>query len=171
MKVKNPTITLGRSLFTAAIVLGSAVFVLAADTPATSAKRTDNSQKTARLFRDIKADAAQVQAAAAHLDGMARSSGATWLEYDRQWNEIKPAVERMEMNLARLETMRATISPMERKDLDDSKLLIEEIQNRTHQLRALLDHQGVQATDAKFKVYARNLRSESSKLEKAVPIS
>lgn len=164
----NHAITLGRFVCTAALTLSSAAWALAADT---SAKSTDDSHKAAQLFRDIKADAAQVRAAAAHLGELAGGPGATWLEYDRQWNEMKPSVERMQMHLATLDAMQAAISPIERKDLDQCKLLIEEIQSRTHQLRALLDNPGMHITDAKFKVYARSLTSDSRKLEKAVPLS
>ena len=73
--------------------------------------------------------------------------------------------------LARLETMQAAISPAEGKELDQSKVLIGEIQSRTHQLRTLLDQPGVQTNDTKFKAYARSLRSEASKLERSVAVS
>jgi len=163
----NHTITVGRFVCTAALALSSTVWALAADT---SAKSTGDSRKAARLFQDIKADAIQVRAAAAHLDELAGSPRATWLEYDRQWNEIKPSVERMQIQLAHLDAMQAAMSPAERKDLDQCKLLIDEIQSRTHQLRALLDNPGAHAGDAKFKTCARRLKSESVKLEKAVTI-
>lgn len=140
--------------------------------PAASSGQTKNeSQETARLLRDVRADAMQVRSAAAQLDHLTRSPGAQWVEYDRQWNEIKPPVEDMQMKLARLETMHAAISPAERQELAQSKLLIQEIQSRTHELRALLDKPGVQTKDAHFDRYARYLRSEAAKLEKITAAS
>lgn len=155
-------------LWLGTVLLGSAVLTQAA--PPT-AKVQDQSTKVARLFRDIREDAVQVHSAAARLDASTKSPNATWLDYDRQWNEIKPSVEDMQMKLARLETMQAAISPAERKELDQSKLMIEEIQGRTHQLRVLLDKPGVQTNDAEFKTYARGLRNEAGQLERTAAAS
>jgi hypothetical protein len=151
-----------------AMWLGSAVWSSAA---ATSGKVTDESQKAARLLRDIQADSVQVRAAAARLYHMTASSNAAWIDYDRQWNEIKPFVEDMQIKLDRLENMQATISPAERKAVDQSKLLVQEIRSRTRGLRTLLDKPGVQPTDARFKAYARSLRNEAVKLETTSKVS
>jgi hypothetical protein len=159
---------LGASLGTVTLLLGTVVSAQAA-TP--SAKTTDESQKAAQLLRDIKADAMQVQSAASRLDGLTKTSGATWLEYDRQWNEIKPAQEDMEMKMWRLERMQANISPAERQKLDQAKPMIGEIQLRTHELRTLLDQPGVQTSNVKFKTYARGLRNNASKLERSASAS
>lgn len=142
-----------------------------AQTAASSSPTKNESQETARLLRDVRADAMQVRSAAAQLDQLTRSAGAQWVEYDRQWNIIKPPVEDMQMKIARLETMHATISPAERQELDQSKQLIQEIQSRTHELRALLDKPGVQTNDTHFDQYARYLRSEAAKLEKITAVS
>ncbi len=151
-----------------AILAGSA---LALEAASTSTNIGDQSKQAARLLRDIKTDAAQVRSAAARWDSLAESSGAKWMDYDRQWNEIKPSVENMQTKLARLETMQSALSPAERTELDQTKPLIAEVQSRTHQLLTLLDKPGVQTTDAKFKTYARSLRSEAGKLEKLAPAS
>jgi hypothetical protein len=153
---------------TMTMLLGSAVLAQAAPP---SAKAGDEPQKAARLLRDIKADAMQVRSAATRLESLTKSSSAKWLDYDRQWNEIKPPVEDMQIKLARLETMQAAISPAERAKLDQSKLLVPEIQTRTRELRTLLDKSGVQTNDAKFKAYARSLRTEAGKLENTAPAS
>ena len=108
----------------------------------------------------------QVRSAATRLDSLTTNPGAKWLDYDRQWNEIKPSVEDMQMKLARLEAMRAEISPSEQAELDLSQRLINEIQSRTHELRMLLDQPRVQTSDPRFKAYARSLRNEAQKLEK-----
>lgn len=151
-----------------AMLLGSAFALEAAST---STNVGDQSKEAARLLRDIKADAVQVRSAAAHWDSLAASSGAKWIDYDRQWNEIKPSVEDMQMKLARLERIQSALSPAERTELDQSKPAVAEIQSRTHQLLTLLDKPGVQTTNAKFKTYARSLRNEAGKIEKLTPAS
>jgi hypothetical protein len=138
---------------------------------ATTGKADDQSRSAARLLRDIRADSVHIRAAAARLYTLTESSSSKWLDYDRQWNAIKPSVEDMQMKLARLETMQASISPALSKDLDQSKMLIQEIQSRTRQLRALLDTPGVQPNDVKFKVYSRGLRSEAARLITTVTAS
>ena len=90
-----------------------------------------------RLLREIKVDAEQVQSAASRLDGLTKSSSATWVD-DRQWNEIKSAEEDMQIKLWHLERIQAAMSSAERKQLDQSKPMIEQIETRTHELRLLL---------------------------------
>ena len=153
----------GLWLGTMTMLLGSMAVVQAASS---SAKVGDEAQKTARLFRDIRADAVKVRSAAMRLDTLTDNRGSKWLDYDGQWNAIMPSVEDMQMKLARLETMQAGISPAERAELDQNKRLVEEIQSRTHQLRMLLDKSGVQTSDPRFKTYSRSLRNEAQKLEK-----
>ncbi len=151
------------------MLLGSVVSIQAASTASSSNNGADSSKRATRLLRQIKADALAVRSAAAQLDSLTEGSSARWLDYDRQWNEIKPSVEDMQMKLARLETMQSALSPAERTDLNQIKPLIGEIQSRTHQFITLLDIPGVQTGDAKFKTYARSLRSEADKLEKLTP--
>jgi hypothetical protein len=138
---------------------------------ASTATNVTQSSKPERLMREIKADAAQVQSVAARMDKLAENSTPTWIDYDRQWNEIKPSVEDMQMKVVRLEAMQSSLTPAERKELDQSKLLVGEIQSRTHQFLTLLDTPGIQTTDAKFKTYARSLRNEAGSLEKLAPAS
>jgi len=153
----------GLWLGTMTMLLGSRAVVQAASS---STKVGDESKKAARLFRDIRADAVKVRSAAARLDTLSANPASKWLDYDRQWNEIKPSAEDMQMKLARLEKMQAAISPAEQAELDQSKSLIVEIQSRTHQLRMLLDKPGVQTSDPRFKTYSRSLKNEAQKLEK-----
>jgi hypothetical protein len=153
----------GLWLGTMTMLLESMAVVQAASSPA---KVGDESKKATRLFRDIRADAVKVQSAAARLDTLSASPASKWLDYDRQWNEIMPSVEDMQMKLARLEKMQAAISPAEQAELDQSKSLIVEIQSRTHELRTLLDRPGGQTSDPRFKTYSRSLRNEAQKLEK-----
>jgi len=153
----------GLWLGTITMLLGSMAVVQGASS---SGKVGDESKKATQLFRDIRVDAVKVRSAAARLDTLTVNPGSKWLDYDRQWNEIMPSVEDMQMKLAHLERMQAAISPAEHAELDQSKRLIEEIQSRTHQLRVLLDKPGVQTSDPRFKTYSRSLRNEAQKLEK-----
>jgi hypothetical protein len=150
---------------------GSVAVVQAASPSSTSssASGVDGSQKAARLLRDIKADALEVRSAAAHFDSLAESAGAKWIDYDRQWNEIKPPVEDMQIKLRLLEAKQSALSPAQRTELDQSKLLIEKIQSTTHQFFTLLETSGVQTSDVRFKTYARSLRNEADKIEKLTP--
>lgn len=161
-----------KTTYVAAMLLGS-VFLACAASPTTTAAAAKGADqpKAARYLRDIRADAAQIQSTAAHLDELAASTGATWIEYDREWNLIKPSVEDMQLKLARLETMQSALSPAERAEVDQSKPLVGEIQNRTHQFLTLLDTPGVQTSDTKFKAYASSLKNDAGKLEKLVPAS
>jgi len=133
---------------------------------APSATNGNSSQKAARILVGIKVDATQVRSAAARLDDLTKSANAQWLDYDRQWNELQPSVERMQIKLERLEAMQNSLSPSESNELGQYKVLIQEIQGRARELRALLDKPGVQMNDVKFKTYARGLLSETGKLEK-----
>ena len=158
----------GLTIGAATILLGTAAL---ARTGSPSTKSADEPRIAARLLRDIKTDAVQVQSAASELEHLTRNSGATWLEYDRQWNEIKPAQEDMDIKLWRLESMQAKLSPAEREELEKTKPMIERIQSRTRELRALLDKPGVSTTDSTFKVDAVGLRNDARNLENAASAS
>jgi hypothetical protein len=161
-----------KSTLIVAMLLGLGFLACAASpaTTAAAAKEADQ-PKAVRYLRDIRADAAQIQSSAAHLNELAASSGATWIEYDRQWNLIDPVVEDMKIKLARLETMQSALSPAERTEVDQSKPLVGEIQSRTRQFLTLLDTPGVQTSDGKFKACASSLKNDAGKLEKLVPAS
>jgi hypothetical protein len=149
-------------------LLGSALALQAAST---STNVGDQSKQASRLLREIKADAVQIRSDAARLNTMAANSNTTWMDYDHQWNVMKPCVEDMQMKLARLERIQSSLSPAERTDLDQMKPLVGEIQSRTHEFLMLLDKPGVQTSDARFKTYASSLRNEAGKLQTIVPAS
>jgi hypothetical protein len=124
-----------------------------------------------RLLREIKGDAVRVRSAAAQLDQLAEGSNAKWIDYDRQWNEIKPPVEDIQMKVARLAAMQASLTPAQRAELNQIKPLIGELQSRTEQFLKVLDTRGVPTSDARFKSYARSLRNDADKIEKIAPAS
>jgi len=143
--------------------------LMGASTAPSSANAT--TQKPVQLLRQIKTDAMQVRSAAARLDYLAEGSNATWIAYDQQWNEIKPPVEDIQMKLARLEGMQASLTDAQRAELNQIKPLIGEINSRSEKFLTLLDTPGVQTSDAKFKTYTRSLKDAANKLEKTAAAS
>ncbi len=154
------------------MLFGSAIVVQAASSSTPSrVNGIDRSKQSARLLREIKADAEAVRSGATHLDNLAESASAKWSDFDRQWNEMAPSVEDMQIKLARLETMQSALTPAERTEVDRTKPLVQAIQSRTNRFLTLLDTPGVPTTDAKFKAYARSLRNEANQIEKLVPVA
>lgn len=147
----------------AVLVFASSALLLAA--PVT-AKTANQSQEGLRLLHDIHVDAMQIQTAARHLESLTSTPSPKWLQFDEQWNEIKPPVEDMDIRIARLEKIQSSLSPAQRADLDQSKMLANQIRTRTRELRNLLDKPGVSTSDKMFRTYARDLTSESNKLAK-----
>ena len=158
-----------KQLVNASCVLATVLLFSAGtvSTQAASLKAEDQHRDAAGLLREIKADAAQVRSAAMRLNALTRASNVKWLEYDKQWNEIKPAVEDMDMKLTRLERMQSALAPAERDDMNKCRPLIQEIRSDTHELRTLLDQPGVQLTDKNFHAEARGLLREAVELEQA----
>ncbi|HEY1758829.1 MAG TPA: hypothetical protein VGG72_25880 [Bryobacteraceae bacterium] len=147
-----------------AMLLTSAVAVQAAS-PSTTPSSND-SQKAARLLREIKADDTAVRAGAARLDALAENSNSQWSDYDHEWNVIAPAVEDMQMKLGRLESMQSALTQAQRSELDQSKPLIAEIQSRTNAFNTLMNKPGVPTTDAKFRNDAKSIKTDADKLQK-----
>ena len=120
-----------------------------------------NSQSESRqavsLLRGITADVEHIRASAMDLEKLTRNRDVKWLQYDRQWNEIKPAQEALDLKLQRLESMEAALTPPERKAVDASKVSIQKITSETHELRALLDQPQVDLKSPMFKRYAQSL--------------
>ena len=152
-----------------AILLGPAAILQAASTPA----KTENAvqAKTERVLRGIKVDAGRIQTAAKELDQLTKHSGSTWLDYDRQWNEIQPYVEDMQIKLWDLDSRKANMSAVEQKDVDAIQPIIQTIRDRAQALRMLLDKSGVSTSDARFEDYATSLDHLTVRLEKAIQSS
>src|SRR5579864_3198881 len=125
----------GLCLGTMMMFAGSAVLAQAA---ASTSKASNESNSSARLLRDVHSDAVHVQTAAAKLDQLAQNPNATWIDYDRQWNIMKPCVEDMVIRIARLEKMEANVSAAEKTEIDQAKTGVQAIQARVHALRKLL---------------------------------
>ena len=108
----------------------------------------------------MKMDAEGVDKAAREMEQLLKKSDSTWLDYDRQWNLIKPHQERLTENLEALNKMEASLTPAQRKAMSDLKLYAERIAGQTHALRTVLDTKGVNIAKSP-------LRSDAQKLSKA----
>jgi hypothetical protein len=136
------------------LVLSSASF--AAPSPA---KSTD---EAGRLLRSVAADARQIHSHAVAFDKLTQESGATWKEYDREWNETQPVVEMMQMKIARLEAIESSLSPSEKQALEQAKADFQKISWRTRELGNLVDMVPPDLSSPQFKTASRNLVKEAS---------
>lgn len=125
-------------------------------------KAQDESARGTRLLQSVAADARQIRLAASEMEKLTNDSSATWQQYDRQWNEIQPAVETMRMKIARLEAMESSLSANEKKALDQSKAEYQKIAWQSRELGKLVDTVPPDLRAPKFKVDSRDLVKEAS---------
>ena len=115
----------------------------------------------------IKADAQTIETHAAQLERLAKDPNAQWMQFDRQWNEIKPAQEALQMKIERLERMRSSLTDQQRKALDQSKQAAEVVSARTHELFRQIEQPGNDLTSARFRVDARSLARNADTVARA----
>jgi hypothetical protein len=82
----------------------------------------------------MKVDAQRIQSYAMEVENLSKDPNAKWVQFDQQWNELKPAQEALQMRVWRLESMRGLLSDSQRKALDDTKQAVQEISARTSEL-------------------------------------
>ena len=66
-------------------------------------KAGTESNEAGRLLKMIKLNAEQIRSSARNLENLSKQVDAKWVDYDQQWNMIKPAQERIDRALWRLE--------------------------------------------------------------------
>lgn len=177
-------------------LVGAGVPAIAASASTNSKTQANHSQSVSRLLSDVKTDAQHVRGVADHFDQLTKNPSAistsanlsnanattspnawaitasernfnpAWEAYDRQWNEIKPVLEDMQLKMARLDSMESSATPAERTQIDQAKKLVGEMQARMHRVHELLNQQNVQTTDPAFHRDARQLRTEAASLAK-----
>jgi hypothetical protein len=121
--------------------------------------------QSARLFRGIHRDARIVQEHAWKVGRFSRNAKAKWEAYDRQWNDIKPAVEEMNIRVRRLNGIRATLTPAERQSLVQSGALVSRISEETHMLRVYLNQHPQDLTSPRFARESAQLARSAGRLE------
>lgn len=118
------------------------------------------------MFTEVKTDAQEIHTSAVRLEKLASQTDVKWIQYDKQWNEIKPAQEALVLHLSALEAKETSMSAADRKALDATKAAIQDISARTHELRVLLDQPGVDLKSPKFERYAKDLAVDASHLNR-----
>ncbi len=153
--------------FGAVLALSGAV--MASPSAAKMEQPARQSHEVSQLLGTIRSNAWQVHEHAMRFERMTKSPSSTWASYDRQWNEIKPAVESMDMTLARLEGMqKSALSPSQVTALDHSKQLIGRIAANTHELRSILDRSNSKIQNRELTVYSQALAREAHQLTRSL---
>ena len=113
-----------------------------------------------RLLKEMKANARHIDSCARQIESLARTQNAQWSDYDRQWNLIKPAQERIDLETQRLERVQASLSAPEQHTLAQTRRDAKEITSATHDLWLKI---GQSQVDLK----PRALNADSRQLDKA----
>jgi hypothetical protein len=121
------------------------------------------------LFKEVKTDVRQIHASAIQLEKLVSRPDSQWIQYDKQWNEIKPAQEALELHLRALQGQEKSMSPADRKAVEDSKTAVQEIAARTHQVRLFLDQPGVDLRSPELDHYVRDLATETVYVARMMP--
>jgi hypothetical protein len=137
---------------------------LAQTSPAKSATETKRAEA---LLHQMKLEAAQIQSTAQQLETLTNNPHPQWLQYDLQWNEIKPAQEALNRRMWRLDSMRSELPPVEQQAVDQSKQAVQQITQETRRLRTLLDQPGVNLKSPEFQACGRQLVKSAGALESA----
>jgi hypothetical protein len=148
-------------IVSAATIFSITLFAQAGPSPSQS--KTESGQESIqarKLLKEIKANSDHIRSSALKLEQLSMESNAQWSDYDRQWNMIKPAQERVARAMERLEGMQASLSPAEREAVDQTKRDVNQITTATHDLWIRL---GQQTVDLK----APALRADARRLDKA----
>lgn len=105
---------------------------------------------------------------ALNLEKLAMQADARWSDYDRQWNMIKPAQQRIDLAMERLEGTQASLSPAERQAVAQTKRDVDEIANTTQDLWIRIGQQTVDLKAPALRADARRLDKATRELIKAV---
>jgi hypothetical protein len=157
-----------RCNFTHVALLTGAMMILSPILFAAPSNAKDESAKGARLLKSVAADARQIRMAASEFENLTKDSSATWRQYDRQWNEIQPAVETMRMKIGRLEAMGSSLSAAQKQALERSKADCQKIVWQSRELGKLVDTVPANLSTPKFKIESRDLVKEASDIAHAV---
>ena len=148
------------------LVFGSvAMAAPAASAPNPSAK---DQRVAANLLKDIRMDARTIDTHARRIVAMSGDKTTKWHAFDKQWNEIKPSEEDMQLKLDRLQPMRASLSPAEQKEFDAVSPLYNGVAVNTHDVRAALNPPAGGIEWAALRQRSRALAKDSMELGEAV---
>lgn len=154
---------MGLKMLSAVAIFSGALIAQAGSLPP---KAGTESSQAARLLKEIKANAMQIQTSASKLEKLAKTPDAKWQDYDQQWNLIKPAQERIDVVMRRLEAMQASLSPAERQTIDQTKRDVQAIAGATHDLWVRLGQPNVDLKTPALNADARRLDKAARELSK-----
>jgi len=153
----------------ATTIFSTALFAQAGPSPSKSKTESGNeSIRAGKLLKEIKVNADQIRSSALTLEKLAIETNAGWSDYDRQWNMIKPAQERIDLTMQRLERMQASLSPTERQAVAQTKKDLDAIADATHDLWMRIGQQRVDLKAPALKADARRLDKGAGELIKEV---
>lgn len=99
-------------------------------------------EKADRLFREMNADALQIDSHATELAQLAKNPNTQRAEFVQEWTDIAPAQVMLESHMWSLDEMRASLSDAQRTALDKTKRAAAAIAARTHGLLKLIGRRG-----------------------------
>jgi len=153
----------------AATIFSMAFFAQAGPSPSKSKTESGNEPIQAeKLLKEIKVNADQIRSSALTLEKLAMEANAQWSDYDRQWNMIKPAQERIDLTMQRLESMQPSLSPTERQAVAQTEKDLGAIADATHDLWMRIGQQRVDLKAPALKADARRLDEAARELIKEV---
>lgn len=122
-------------------------------------------------LQELRGEARQIRSAALYVERLSSEPGTTWAQMDKQWNEIKPVQEAMTEHLDRLQAMEKSLTSAEQHALNGVRPNVEDIAARTHELRAMLDRNGVNIQSPEFKGLASHMAREASAVAHAADLN
>lgn len=125
------------------------------------------SSANSQVLKSIAAEARQIQNHAAQFRKLTAESNATWQQYDREWNEIQPAVETLGMKIARLEQANSSLTSAQKQALEQSKAASQKIAWESRQLGKLVDQVPPDLSSPKLKMESGSLMREAQDVARA----
>lgn len=121
---------------------------LLAQTPPSQIQRpviftaAQEAEKAGQLFREMNADAQQIDSHATQLVELAKNPDTQWAQFAQEWTGIAPAQVMLEAQMWGLDEMRASLSDAQRTALDQTKRTATAILAHTHELLKLIGRRG-----------------------------
>lgn len=121
---------------------------LVAQTPPSEVQRpviytaAQEATRAGTLFREMNADAQQIDSHAIELAQLAKNPETQWAQFAEEWTDIEPAQLMLESHMWGLDEMRASLSDAQRTALDQTKRAAAAISARTRGLLKLIGKRG-----------------------------
>jgi hypothetical protein len=123
-----------------------------------------------RLLKGIRTDARAIDTHARRVQALSRKNTTAWSVFDKQWNQIKPAVEDIHVKLERLRVLRASLTPSQQKALDAISPLYDKVEASTRELRSEISPQAGGLERAALRQHSAILATQGMELgEAAMP--